>query len=263
MTEAHANALQTIIGEFKDISPEITNAFIFKSDGEIVASDGVTVDEQSKNLVTAFNRISSKAGIIGGVKTVTMHGVDRQLSITCINSRYLATVYSRSADEKTVTSLTCVIVPTVLGLVDELSENGLPQAVEPEDKPIEEVVLPTPEPQLEESISEESVTFSSEPPLPEPPVNQFMVEKIGGMLVAPDTVRVNSDVIAKWIDLYGNKKITEIHIETLEGKTTNCKFKAVKEAKGNSRGVIQIPEKILQTLQTSKGNLVIVKPIIT
>jgi hypothetical protein len=263
VTEANANTLQAIIGEFKNISPEITNAFMFKSDGEIVASDGVTVDEQKNNLVVAFNRISSKAGVIGGVKTVSMHGVDRQLNITSINSRYLATVYSHSADEKIITSLTCVFVPAVLGLVDDLSECRSPQAVEPEEKPIEEEILQTPEPQSEESISEELTTFSSEPPLPEPPVNQLMVEKIGGMLVAADAVRVNSEVIAKWTDLYGDKKITEIHIETLDGKTTNCKFKAVKEAKGNSRGVIQIPEKILQTLQTSKGNLVIVKPIIT
>jgi hypothetical protein len=180
-----------------------------------------------------------------------------------MNNRYLATVFSREADEKIIKSLTCVIVPAVIGLVDELSESGLPKVAETEDNPIEEAILPTPETLPEESIPEEPVTFSSEPPLPEPPATQFMVEKIGGLLVAPDTVRVNSEVIAKWIKLYGNKKITEIHIETLEGKTITCKFKAAKEANGNNRGEIQIPEKILQTLQTSKGKLVIAKPVIT
>jgi hypothetical protein len=90
-----------------------------------------------------------------------------------------------------------------------------------------------------------------------------MVEKIGGLLVRPDTVRVNGDVIAKWRNLYGDKQISEIHIETLEGKRTTCKFILAKEANGNARGIIQIPEKILQTLQTSKGKLVIVKPVIT
>ena len=113
-----------------------------------------------------------------------------------------------------------------------------------------------------ELVSEEPYTFSTEPPLPEPPVTQLMIEKIVGLLVSSDMVRVNSDVIAKWNNLYDNKKITEVHIETLEGKKLNCKFKAVKEAKGNSRGVIQMPEKILQTLHTSKGNLVMVKPVI-
>jgi predicted RNA-binding protein len=263
MTELHSNALQTIIGEFKNISPEITNAFIFEANGEIVASDGVTIDTQSKNLVAAFNCISSKAEIMGKVKTVTMQGGDRQLSISCINNRYLATVFSNDADEKIIKSLTYVLIPAVLGLVDDLSETPLPETIEPENKRIEEVILRPQEPLPAELVSEEPYTFSSEPSLPEPPVTQLMIEKIVGLFVSPDMVRVNSDVIAKWNNLYDNKKITNVQIETLEGKKLTCKFKAVKEAKGNSHGVIQMPEKILQTLQTSKGKLVMVKPVIT
>ena len=265
MAEIHSNSLQTIISEFKNISPEITNAFIFEENGEIVASDGVTIDEQSKNLVAAFNCISSKAEIMGKVKTVTMQGGDRQLSITAINNRYLATVFSNDADEKIIKSLTYVLVPAVLGLVDELSENKLPETIEPK-KPIEEAFLQSQEP-LEslpaQSVSEETFTVNTEPYVPEPPITQLMIEKIVGLLVSQDTVRVNSDILAKWNNLYDNKKITQVHVETLEGKTLTCKFKPVKEAKGNSRGVIQMPEKILQTLHTSKGNLVMVKPVIT
>jgi len=300
MTEIRSNSLQTIIGEFKNISPEITNAFIFEANGEIVASDGVTIDDQSKNLVAAFNCISSKAEIMGKVKTVTMQGEDRQLSITSINNRYLATVFSNDADEKIIKSLTYVLVPAVLGLVSELSESELSKTFEPENKPIEEAFLnpqkslkpqpaesiseePTPfsyarskpageaflkpqkllEPLPAKSISEETFTFSTGPSIPEPPLTQLMIEKIVGLFVSQDTVRVNSDTIAKWNNLYDNKKITEVNLETLEGKTLTCKFKPVKEAKGNSRGVVQMPEKILQILQTSKGKLVMVKPVVT
>lgn len=264
MTQAHTNALQTIIGEFKNISPEITNVFMFKPNGEIVASDGVTVEEQCKNLISVFNGISFKAETIGNIENVTIRGTDRHLSITCMNNRYLATVFSREANEKTVKSLTHVFVPTVVGLVDEISESGLPKISKPEIKQVEEI-LPIPESPPAEPIAipEEPPMFSSDPPLPVPPVTQFMVEKIGGLLVSADTVRVNSDVIAKWDNLYGDKQITEVHIETLEGKSTTCKFKSVKEASNNARGIIQIPEKILQILQTSKGKLVIVKPVVT
>jgi hypothetical protein len=108
-----------------------------------------------------------------------------------------------------------------------------------------------------------SASFSSEPILPEPPVNQFMVEKIGGLLVPCDIVRVDSEVIAKWHDIYGDKEITQVHIETLEGKAIMCGFKPIKEASNNGKGIIQFPEKVLQALQTSKGKLVIVKPVIT
>jgi hypothetical protein len=105
--------------------------------------------------------------------------------------------------------------------------------------------------------------INSEPPLPQPPASQFMVEKIGGLLVSSDTVRIDAEVIASWSSLYGDKQITDVHIQTLEGKSVSCKFKALKESKQSAKGIIQLPEKILQTLQTSKGKLVIVKPVIT
>ena len=111
--------------------------------------------------------------------------------------------------------------------------------------------------------SDMSASFSSEPMLPEPPVNQFMIEKIGGLLVPCDIVRVDSEVIAKWHDIYGDKEITQVHIETLEGKAIICGFKPIKETSHNGKGIIQFPEKVLQALQTSKGKLVIVKPEIT
>ena len=56
-----------------------------------------------------------------------------------------------------------------------------------------------------------------------------MVEKIAGFLVPADTVRIDGEVIAKWNDLYEGKEITMVNIETLEGKTTICKFKPIKK----------------------------------
>jgi hypothetical protein len=90
-----------------------------------------------------------------------------------------------------------------------------------------------------------------------------MIEKIGGLLVPCDIVRVDSEVIAKWHDIYGDKEITQVHIETLEGKAIICRFKPIKKSSHNGKGIIQFPEKVLQALQTSKGKLVIVKPEIT
>jgi hypothetical protein len=89
-----------------------------------------------------------------------------------------------------------------------------------------------------------------------------MVEKIGGLLVPTDTVRIDGEIVEKWSDLYEGKQFNMVIIETLDGKKTTCKFKTIKESKNNAKGIIQIPEKILQTLQTEKGKLVIVKPVI-
>ena len=95
---------------------------------------------------------------------------------------------------------------------------------------------------------------------PKGTVHQLMVEQIGGLLVPSDTVRIDSEIISKWQEHFKDKQIKIVNLETLEGKTTVSKFKEIK--KSNGKGIIQIPEKILQTLQASQGNLVKVKPII-
>jgi predicted regulator of Ras-like GTPase activity (Roadblock/LC7/MglB family) len=266
VTEAYSNALQTIINEFKNIIPEITNTFIFKKNGEIIASTETAAEDQNKKLITAFNDIADRAENIGGIETLTIQGANSQLSITSMNNSYLVNVSSRTADEKMVKMLTRVIVPTIVKLVDQISElsgNELPQAKNREVKPVEEIVLPDGQTMQSEPIPDMSTSFSSEPMLPEPPVNQFMIEKIGGLLVPSDIARVDSEVIAKWHDIYGDKEITQIHIETLEGKAIICGFKPIKETSHSAKGIIQFPEKIMQALQTSKGKLVIVKPEIT
>jgi len=267
MTQSNPNTLQIIMSEFKNISPEIKKTFIFEKNGEIVVCDETASEEQNKKIAEVFLNLSGKAEVIGGIETLTIQGADSQLNITSTNNRYIATVSSRLVDVKIVTSLTNVIIPAVMTLMDrvdsEFLENEVAQTVEPETEQIEEELPSTNEESIpDETVVEEPLTFSSDPPLPQPPVTQFMVEKIGGLLVSSDTVRVDSGVIEKWSNLYGDTQITQIHIETLEGKSTTCKFKAVKEADINAKGIIQIPEKILQSLQTSKGKLVIVKPVV-
>lgn len=266
MTQINSNPMQTIIGEFKNISPEITDCFVFEKSGEVLACSEVSDGGKSKNLISTLNALNGYSSIIAGIETLTIQGLDSQLRIMALNNRYLTTVSTRSADEKTVKSLTQVIIPTVMDLIQKSCEE--PDAFLPEPKKFEAEPERKPEkptPLQKNSPAQVTPKFSAsvfpEPSIPTAPAIQFMVEKIGGLLVASDTVRVDSRVIAKWSDLYGDRQITEVKIETLEGKFTSCKFKSIKESSG--KGIIQIPEKILQTLQTSKGKLVIVKPVIT
>lgn len=265
MTEAHTNALQTIIGEFKNLSPEIIDSFIFKKNGEISAIADPAFEEPNKKLIASFNSLNNYSEAIGGIENLAIQSEDKQLNITAFNSHYLVTISSQAADQRITKFLTTVIIPTVIGLMDQIAPDAekqvLPRTAEPEAEPIKEVPLQE-EATFQESVAEVPVQFSSDPLLPEAPVTQFMVEKVGGLLVPSDTVRVDSDVIAKWRELYGDRTITEVHIETLDGKTTTCKFKPLKEADSNAKGIIQFPEKIMQKLQTSKGKLVMVKPVI-
>ena len=264
MAEVYANALQTIIGEFRNVSPEIVSSFIFLMDGQVIAQDGDISEEMEKKVISAVEGIREQGRSLGGLETLTIQGVDSQLNMTSIGSLCLVTVSSRAADQKVIKTLTQVIVPTVVRLAEqlapELAKNETPKTIKFEPLAEVDVNFPVETATLEEPVAEAPVSFSSEPFVPEPPVNQFMVEKIGGLLVSADTVRIDSELVSKWNDLYGGMDIKAVQIETLDGKKTTCKFKPIKEASVN--GVIQIPEKILQALQTSKGKLVMVKPVI-
>ena len=92
-----------------------------------------------------------------------------------------------------------------------------------------------------------------------------MVENLKGFgfLGSSDTVRIDPAVIQQWNELYEDKKIEELIIEdTVTGTTLRCKFKPIKDSKFEDKGIIQIPEKVQLTLQTRKGALVVIKPVI-
>jgi hypothetical protein len=206
-----------------------------------------------------------------------------------MNDFFLTTVESNEADEKYINTLARVLIPTVVKLVDQIHPASMndetvateqPEPVEehetevanneedfqpePQEPIAEETIAPEPEPIQEELPAEE-------PPakeegngllLPEPPVTQFIIENLGGLLVPSDTVRIDSAVITQWNDLYGDKKLEEVEIETLMGKVTRCKFKPIKDSKYQGKGIIQMPEKIQLTLESAKGELVMVKPVV-
>jgi hypothetical protein len=267
VTEASSSTpLQTVLCEFRNISPEITKAVVFKKDGEILACDGDGIaEDKARKLSAAFDEMAIHAEIIGGVEDLTIHGVSSQIDITTSNSSYLAMVSSRAADEKMVNALTFVIMPTIIKLIEKSApatpEKQPTDAYNSETKMEKETVRPPEEPAPTEQLLNQQ-PMPSERNFPKPPVNQFMVEKIGGLLVASDVVRVDAEVVAKWVDIYGDREISQVNVETLEGRSVICKFRPVKETDGKAKGIIQIPEKILQALHTGEGKLVMVKPVI-
>ena len=101
---------------------------------------------------------------------------------------------------------------------------------------------------------------------PNPPVNQCIVENVGGVggfLGSNDFARVDTGMIAQWTEMFGDKQIKQIIIEeTVAGRKLSCKFKPLKGSELEGKGVIQLPEKIQQALQVKKGALVVVKPVV-
>jgi len=286
--DVYAFALKNTLDEIQIACPDVSNTFIFK-EGKTIAKDETTNEKTLNLTINAFESMSERADSIGGLETVTIQGANGRVNIACMNDFYLTTVLSKKADEKYVNTLTRVLIPIVTKLVEkirpaqaddktlavnaepaegevaeeEVAKEDFDSAEDYEGDSAEEETVTT-EPTEEEEISEEEETaqVAVEPLLPEPPANQLIVENLGGLLVPSDTVRVDKTVITEWNDLYGDKKIEEVDVETLDGKTTRCKFKPIKDKKHTGKGIIRMPEKIQLTLETTKGELVMVKPVV-
>jgi predicted regulator of Ras-like GTPase activity (Roadblock/LC7/MglB family) len=303
--EVYALALKNTLKEIKSVCPDVTNTFIFEENTKVLAKDDETADKAIRKTIEAFNALTERADTVGGaIETVTIQSKDGKVTITSMNDFYLTTVASKEADEKYVNTLTQVLIPIVIKLVDEIKPE--PATAEPEPEPEEEAIEETAEaddeeettyepaepeePELEEEAAPEEIEETEEPEpeeaelnepeipieeqqpqeieeengllIPDPPVTQLIVEDLGGLLVPSDTIRVDYALISQWNDLYGDRKLEEVDLEALNGKTTRCKFKNIKDSKYSGKGIIQMPEKIQKTLETAKGELVMVKPVV-
>jgi predicted regulator of Ras-like GTPase activity (Roadblock/LC7/MglB family) len=303
--EVYALALKNTLKEIKSVCPDVTNTFIFEENTKVLAKDDETADKAIRKTIEAFNALTERADTVGGaIETVTIQSKDGKVTITSMNDFYLTTVASKEADEKYVNTLTQVLIPIVIKLVDEIKPE--PATAEPEPEPEEEAIEETAEaddeeeaayepaepeePELEEEAAPEEIEETEEPEpeeaelnepeipieegqpqeieeengllIPDPPVTQLIIEDLGGLLVPSDTIRVDYALISQWNDLYGDRKLEEVDLEALNGKTTRCKFKNIKDSKYSGKGIIQMPEKIQKTLETAKGELVMVKPVV-
>jgi hypothetical protein len=283
--EVYALALKSTLQEIQNACPDVTSNFIFK-DGEILAKTKNTQEENATQTINAFNDITEHADVIGGLEAVTIQGAEGKVNIASMKDFYLTTVSSKEADEKYVNTLTRVLIPIVIKLVDQIqtasTEN---ETITNTDEAPTTVASEPVEEEVTEEIADESAdeyTYEAEDTeneqpeepepveleayddalLPEPPVTQLIVENLGGLLVPSDTVRLGQEVIAQWKELYSDKKINEVAVEALNGKSTRCKFKQIKKSKDSGKGIIKMPEKIQLTLETASGELVTVKPIV-
>ncbi len=247
----------------------MANTFIFKQDKNVLAKDKETDEATINRAVEAFSALNKRGKAAGGLESVTFEGTDSRATVTRVNNLYLATVASRDADEKTLNALTRVIVPTVLKLVELIQPEltSVPPELLEDGAEINERVREIESRETESfTVAQSEPDFTSELLLPDPLVSQLIVENITGIsriIGSQDTVRVDTAVIARWANLYGDREILEVEVEeTCTGQTVRCKYKPIKDSQSDGKGVIQLPEKVQSALQTKKGALVMVKPII-
>jgi len=287
--EVYALAFKSTLQEIQNACPDVTNTFIFK-DGEILAKTKNTDKATAIQTIIDFNAVTERADIIGGLEAVTIQGSEGKVNIAAMNDFNLTTVSSKQADKKYVNTLTRVLIPIVIKLVEEI-QSALPETntndettttlePEPVEEEVREEVVDEFEPEEVETFKSEAVDeeaamrklyeerepteldLDNEPLLPEPPITQLIVENLKGFRVPSDTIRIGQEVIDQWNELYSEKKINEVEVEALNGKSTRCKYKEIKKSKDAGKGIIKMPEKIQLTLEIASGELVTVKPIV-
>ena len=265
-----ASALKNTLDEMQRICPEIKATFVLDQNRKLIARGLNTPENTLPRALKVFDEVLEKAEAIGGVEALTIQGTDGRLSVSHVDEIYLVTVTSKRADLKYVNTVTRVLVPTVLKLIEKIGptpiKRNLP-TTEPElETPAE--VVEEPKTSLVEEAEPEKVEKEAEPEqkldttFAEPLVNQFIVEEVKGLLVSSDTVRIDNSDIEQWKELYEGKNIEEADVETFTGKSLRCKVKPIKDGKLEGQGKIQLPNKLLLVLDIKKGELVRVKPAI-
>jgi predicted regulator of Ras-like GTPase activity (Roadblock/LC7/MglB family) len=277
--EAYKSALRDSLTEIAKACPDVTTIFMFNEDGDIINGEGKTPEETAVGTVDALDEILTKALAIGGVETIVVDANNGQVRISRMEDSYLVTATSKKADVDYVNTLAHAVVPTVIKVLKKLSLTPLnnnfsePESeltaelrIEPEKSDAEPGQRPVSghveEPKMEERAENLKSKVNVEQGLTEAQVNQFIVEDLKGLLVPSDTVRIDSKLLSQWEELYDNMMIEEAVVETFAGKSTRCKLKPIKDPKSEGKGIIQIPEKIRETLEVRKGELVRVKPVV-
>jgi hypothetical protein len=264
-------ALRNTLDEMQKVCPDIKTAFAIDGNRELIARGASTPENGLVRAVELIRDVLEKAEALGGAEDLTIKGMDGRVNVSRMDEIYIVTVASKNADLKYVDTVVHVLFPTVLEVLEKLgsapiTRNPLELDSEPEMSAVHEAE-PSIEPTVEETkakIPEEESehTQEAENNLPEPQVNQFIVEDIKGLLTPSDTVRIDNSVIEQWKELYEGRNIEEADLETFAGKSLRCKVKSIKDGKLEGQGKIQIPSKLQDVLDIKKGELLRVKPAI-
>lgn len=299
--DVYATALKSALTEIKNICPDVNKSFILMNNGTLITGDEETIDPTIEKAMSSLQDLTEQAASIGGLDYLSIDGENGKVYVSRINNMYFITALPKKIDLALLRTITGVILPTIVKVLDSISLEITPpptplksfppiqpaqvstplatpsKSVTPELK-MEEAVEETEEeveieepasPQAEEPLeAETAVEEEEEPEAPKQqitnlPSQQFIVDKLGGFMVRSDTVQLDSDVLQRWSAILNGEEIAEVDIETFSGKTARCKAKVISDQKSEGRGLIRVPEKLCGSLELKKGELVRVKPVVT
>ena len=273
---AYSTALRDALTEVKNICSDIKASFLFDKEGTVIAGDTKSLEMPFEKTINAMENLLDKTETIGGLDSLVINAQKGKVNVSCVSDMYLAMVTSQNVDTTYLQTVSRVLIPTLIKLLDNIA--ATPTSIKPlQSKPSfanltrkteqqEEAEETSDEETREEAIEEARarVTLSPErkPPqdLPEPS-NQLVVDNLSGLLVRSDTVQIDAEILEQWSDYYGVDKINQVEIESSNGNKVVRKVKPIKGSKIEDKDTIRIPDKIRQDLDVNKGETVRVKPV--
>ncbi len=234
--DPYAIALNNALTEIKKAYPDINHSFLFTDNGSIITGDQKTDTKTINNMLESFQTLKEKAKVIGNLKSLHINGKNGKLTLSNINDMYLVLATSKNMDKTHIYSITHVIIPTILKTL--------------------ETFAPT------------------HPQVPSP--KKLVVDTLSGFF-AGDSVQIDAETLMDWTKntdpparvkavLAGEQNTQEIidhvRIETFDGNSTLCKVKEINDQKLKGKNMIRIPEKVCNSLEIKKGDLVKVKPML-
>lgn len=232
--DIYAIGLNNALTEIKNAYPDIHHSFLFTKEGSIITGDPETDEKTMNNLLDSFQLIKEKSEVIGDLKKVQISGKNGKLSISNISDFYLVLATTKKTDNIHIYTITNVIFPTILKTLE---------------------------------------AFTS-PHLQIQPSKELIVESFSGFF-AGDSVQIDAETLLELAknknpnlddELKDKKQAQEIieyvRIETFAGNSTSCKVKEISDQKLAGRNIIRIPEKVCNSLEIKKGDVVKVEPVL-
>ena len=266
-----AFALKSTVDEIKNTCPDVSNTFIFDNNGTILAMDDALDNETAARTINVFKAVAKKANAIGGLESASFYSENNRVNVFQIDNLCLVLVGSEEPDGERTANLVRMLVPAVLKLSERISKfqpESSPKMSEPlrtADSPTEDTGTNLEAEEIKAvEDTKRNLKKENDQPIetsPEPLVTQLMVENVG-RFAGSNSVRIDSAVIQQWKDVYGEIQINEVEVETLNGQKIRCKYRLIGDSKLDGKGLVQMPQRMQMTLNTSKGELVTVKPIL-
>jgi predicted regulator of Ras-like GTPase activity (Roadblock/LC7/MglB family) len=123
--DPYAVALKNVLTEIKKTCPDVSRSFIFTQDDAIVAGDSETDEKTIEKMIRSFQSVAEKADTIGSLKAFYVNGKKGKVILSSVNDMYLALAASKNADTTYLHSVTHVIIPTVLKLLETITPTPL------------------------------------------------------------------------------------------------------------------------------------------